>query len=116
MAYHLTTSVRIATSPDRVWEALTDFPPYAEWNPFIQPAAGSAVVGNQLDLTIAGTRFRPRVLVAVPGRELRWLGRLGIRGLFDGEHYFLLTANGDGSTTLGAGRALFGAAGTLIPQ
>lgn len=34
--------------------------------------------------------FRPRVLVAEPARELRWLGHLLIPGLFDGEHSFVI--------------------------
>jgi hypothetical protein len=32
--------------------------------------------------------FRPTVLVAEPRQELRWLGRLWLPGLFDGEHSF----------------------------
>jgi hypothetical protein len=32
--------------------------------------------------------FRPRILAAAPARELRWLGHLGVPGLFDGEHGF----------------------------
>ncbi len=36
--------------------------------------------------------FRPRVLWATNQQELRWLGHLGFPGLFDGEHYFQLTA------------------------
>ena len=35
-------------------------------------------------------RFKPRVLKAEPNRELRWLGHLGIPGLFDGEHIFTI--------------------------
>ncbi len=34
--------------------------------------------------------FRPTVLVAEPNRELRWLGRLWLPGLFDGEHSFVI--------------------------
>jgi hypothetical protein len=34
--------------------------------------------------------FRPQVLVADSGRELRWLGRLILPGIFDGEHSFRL--------------------------
>ncbi len=34
--------------------------------------------------------FRPRVLAVAPGRELRWLGHLGMPGLFDGEHVFAI--------------------------
>ena len=41
--------------------------------------------------------FHPRVLVAEPGQELRWLGRLGVPRLFDGEHYFRLIPEGDGT-------------------
>jgi hypothetical protein len=32
--------------------------------------------------------FKPTVLAAEPARELRWLGRLLVPGLFDGEHSF----------------------------
>ena len=35
-------------------------------------------------------RFAPTILSVRPDRELRWLGRFFVRGLFDGEHYFLL--------------------------
>lgn len=47
-----------------------------------------------------GTTLRPIVLVAIPGEELRWIGRLGSRGLFDGVHSFLLNTNPDGTTRL----------------
>ena len=33
-------------------------------------------------------RMRPTVLEAAPSEELRWVGHLGIPGLFDGEHRF----------------------------
>ena len=39
--------------------------------------------------------FKPIVLKYKPDKEFRWKGKLGIRGIFDGEHYFLLEeANG----------------------
>ena len=41
--------------------------------------------------------FKPRVLVAQPGRELRWLGRVLLPRLFDGEHYFLLEPEAGGT-------------------
>jgi hypothetical protein len=34
--------------------------------------------------------FRPTVLEAEPEQELRWLGRLLLPGIFDGEHSFRL--------------------------
>ena len=39
-------------------------------------------------------RFRPAVLAARRDEELRWLGSLGMPGLFDGEHAFLLVQVG----------------------
>ena len=36
-------------------------------------------------------RFRPKVKVVVPNREFRWLGRVGLPWIFDGEHIFELT-------------------------
>ena len=41
-------------------------------------------------------RMRPTVLVAEPGRELRWLGRLFVPRLFDGEHRFEIHDDGHG--------------------
>lgn len=34
--------------------------------------------------------FEPHLLVVKKDEELRWLGRLLIPGLFDGEHYFIV--------------------------
>jgi hypothetical protein len=38
------------------------------------------------------------VLAATPGEELRWLGKLGVRGIAAGEHFFVLATNDDGTT------------------
>lgn len=35
-----------------------------------------------------GMTFKPEVLEATPPRVLRWLGQLGMKGIFDGEHAF----------------------------
>jgi hypothetical protein len=89
------TAIDIHASAARVWSILTDFSAYSNWNPFITAAEGEARPGARLRITIAppGRRpmtFRPVVLVTVPKRELRWLGRLLLPGLFDGKHAFRL--------------------------
>jgi hypothetical protein len=83
----------IEGTPDEVWAVLTDFDRYHEWNPGFSSASGRAEVGQTLHLTFAkedgkGMKMHPTVLVADPGRELRWLGRLLMPGIFDGEHHF----------------------------
>ena len=55
-----------------------------------------------------GMVFKPAVLAAIPGEELRWLGKLGLGGIVDGEHFFILTRNADGSTHLTHGERYSG--------
>jgi hypothetical protein len=100
MATHLHTEVTIEAPAQRVWEVLTDFAAYPTWNPFIPRIAGSLEPGARLDVQLQppdgrGMRMRPILLAATPDRELRWLGHLGIPGLFDGEHRFRIEDLGD---------------------
>jgi hypothetical protein len=44
-------------------------------------------------------KMRPTVTVVDPGRELRWLGRLLVPGLFDGEHIFSIDEREPGRVT-----------------
>ena len=105
MAKQLHAEVEIEATPDRVWEVLTDFAAYRDWNPFIVQAAGRPVPGTRLELhmRLSGRRpttIRPEVLEADPARRLRWLGRLLLPGLFDGEHTFTIQPAGPGRTRL----------------
>lgn len=94
------TEIRINAPPEKVWEILVDFPRFPDWNPFIRRISGKPQAGARLTVEIhpPGGRamiFRPMVLIASPGKELRWLGRILMPGIFDGEHSFLLTPEGD---------------------
>jgi len=88
------TDVIINSSASEVWKVLTNFEEYPKWNPFIQQVTGTARPGKQLKVQMKsgdGTiTFSPTVLVVLPDRELRWLGRVFIPGLFDGEHSFVI--------------------------
>ncbi|KNB50841.1 SRPBCC domain-containing protein [Streptomyces caatingaensis] len=97
--------IDIGAPPARVWEVLTDFGHYGDWNPFVREASGSVTVGARLRLRThpAGRRprtVRPRVCAVVPGRELGWRGRLLVPGLLDREHRFVLTDLDGGGTRL----------------
>jgi hypothetical protein len=50
----------------------------------------------------------------MPGRELRWLDKLGAGGIVDGEHFFVLTPNADGTTRLTHGETFSGALVALV--
>ena len=96
------TAIDIAAPPQAVWDVLVDFAAYPDWNPFIRRLQGEARVGARLEVTVqppGGSRamtFKPTVLAAEPGRELRWLGRVLLPGLFDGEHGFRLERTAGG--------------------
>lgn len=42
--------------------------------------------------------FRPTVLTVEDNRKLRWIGRLLLPGIFDGEHHFELVPMANGSS------------------
>jgi hypothetical protein len=99
----LRTEIEILAPASRVWETLVDFSRYAEWNPFIPEISGDLRVGAELRVVIAPpggneTKFQPKLLVVEPARELRWRGKLLVKGLFDGEHFMQLVELAPGRT------------------
>jgi hypothetical protein len=99
------TDIEIDAPAERVWQVLTDFASFPQWNPFIRQATGEPKVGARLGVRIQppgskGMTFRPKVLRVEPNRERRWLGRLWIPGLFDGEPSFHLEPLGPTRTRL----------------
>ncbi|GAA6208008.1 SRPBCC domain-containing protein [Cognatishimia sp. WU-CL00825] len=109
----ISTQVEISAPVDAVWRTLTQGDAYPEWNPFVKHLSGDLVVGSHLDVLIQpeggkAMRFRPEVLAADQNSELRWVGKLGFRGVFDGEHYFLLEETPEGTTVLRHGETFRG--------
>lgn len=89
----LRTEIEINATPERVWNILTDTDKFPQWNPFIHRFKGKISEGETLEVFLGdsptkGMTFRPTVLEVAPNRTFRWLGRLFISGLFDGEHIF----------------------------
>jgi hypothetical protein len=94
------TETEIAASAERVWQVLTDFPAYSQWNPVISEIRGEMKVGSWLVVRVPAlggisTRFRARILRVEPPRELRWLGRFVLSSLFAGEHALIIEPLGD---------------------
>src|SRR6185437_17113402 len=104
LSRHIATEILIQAPPERVWSMLTDFAAYPDWNPFIESIEGRAEWGERLTVHIrAGGSahvFRPVVLQATAPTRLRWLGRVGFPGMFDGEHGFELKAESSASRLL----------------
>jgi hypothetical protein len=98
------TQITINTTPDKVWAVLTDFDNYPNWNPFVTSLTGDVRVGNKIAVRIeppgaSVNNFRPTVTAFELNKKLSWLGVFLFRGIFDGEHKFELSNNGNGTTT-----------------
>jgi hypothetical protein len=59
-----------------------------------------------------GITLHPKVLSAIPGQELKWLGHLLVPGIFDGERHFLIQENNVHRVTLVQEEAF---KGVLVP-
>lgn len=112
----ISTEIEINAPASAVWAELADTAAYGDWNPFVRRISGDLEVGNRLEVTVGAEGntpmdFTPEVLVADENAELRWVGRLGFQGIFDGEHYFILEETGQGTTILRHGETFTGLLG-----
>ncbi len=94
---------QIDAEPERVWQVLTGFEAFGSWNPFIVSIEGESSVGAKLKVRLQppggrGITLRPTVTTNTPRKAFGWLGRLGVRGVFDGAHRFELEALPEGGT------------------
>ena len=117
MSKTIERTIEIDASPERVWGVLTDFQAHPEWNPFIRNISGEVTVGGRLQVQIEppgrrSMRFKPTITSVVPQRELAWFGSLGVRGIFDGAHSFVLRDLGGTRTSLTQAETFRGA---LVP-
>lgn len=105
MVRSISSAIEIDAPPEAVWRELADTGSYGDWNPFVRRLDGELTAGARLEVEITppegrAMTFRPKVLAAKPGRELRWRGHLLVPGLFDGEHSFVIEPLGEGRSRL----------------
>ncbi len=98
----ISNEIVINSSAKRLWAVITDFEDFPRWNPLIRRATGEIKTGARLEVFIqpSGTKgmtFRPKVLKVDPNHELRWLGRLYLPWLFDGEHALIIESSSENS-------------------
>jgi hypothetical protein len=95
MAYEIRTEIEISAPPSRVWEVLTDFSHFPDWNPFILELKGSvcqdATIRYRFEFP-PGIRIwtTAEVLRFEQDRELRWAAHFLTPRMFNGEHYFVI--------------------------
>jgi hypothetical protein len=113
----ITTSIEIDAPAATVWAVLTDTAAYPQWNSFIRRWEGELGLGERQLVRIeptdaSGQTFRPRIVDLQPGRELTWLGRVGLPGVLDGRHRYAVESIGADRSRLVQAEVLSGA---LVP-
>ncbi|SEB80172.1 hypothetical protein SAMN04489761_1811 [Tenacibaculum sp. MAR_2009_124] len=104
MTKNITTQIIINTPPEKVWNTLVNTDSYSLWNPFIKKIEGVFKIGNTITVTIQKNKsskmvFKPIILNYVKNELLIWKGKLLFKGIFDGEHFFKLIDNNNGTCT-----------------
>lgn len=92
MEKEIYTEILIDASAEKVWQILTDFEKFPEWNPFVINVSGQAKRGETLKIKVKiperqMLNFKPSVLRAKQNAELRWVGTLPLKA-FRGEHFY----------------------------
>ncbi|WP_070138460.1 SRPBCC domain-containing protein [Crocinitomix algicola] len=99
MKLSIETKININAQPEQVWKVFSDFKSYPDWNPFISKLEGKVIVNQHIFVKLPGMNFKPKVERFDPLENLTWKGKLFIKGLFDGRHYFQLIPEANGTTT-----------------
>ena len=113
------TSIRIAAPPERVWQVLTDFAAYPEWNSVISRVRADLRMDGAMKFRIKieatpELRFAAKIVRFTPGRALAWRGGAPIvPALAWGQHYFEISPV-DGGSELVHGEDFGGLLGLIM--
>jgi len=93
--FTLSVETEIAAPAAAVWEILTDFDAFPQWNPYLVEIRGAAGTGAKLDLVLSlpgGRERRREALVhrCVEGQQLCWRRKFLFSFIFQAEHQFRL--------------------------
>ena len=112
------TNIVIDSTPEKVWNVLTNFEEYELWNPFMTKVVGNASLGSKIEVnikTISGKNrsYYPIITKFETNKELRWKGKSFLPGVFDGERVFVLKKSDDDKVSF-SHKAIFSGLGVKL--
>ena len=99
-SFEIKTEIIIHKSVKATWQVLMDWKNYPNWNPFILGISFHPKTANYLVVNIQGMKFEPKIIQNQPPFVFEWLGKLYVKGLFDGNHRFELLKISEQQTKL----------------
>jgi hypothetical protein len=113
MPYEIKTEIAIDATPARVWDVLTDFPHYPDWNSFVLQVNGSvyqnATIRYRFQMPRGIRIWTPAtVLKFEPESELRFSANFLTPSLFRGDHYFAIESAGNNGVVFHHGEIVSG--------
>ena len=96
------TTFPVAASAEKVWEVISDFVSWSEWNPSVPSIKGDLKVGSTCAVKLVMPR-RPSVKVKVtltdvdPGRRFAWHGNIAHDRFFAGDRSLDIEPQADGT-------------------
>jgi hypothetical protein len=114
--YH--TSITINASIGIVWQTLTDFSKYSEWNPLVGRLEGEIKEGAEISTYIIPLKktYQPKLIVFKKNSEIIWKGVQGASFFLAGKHYYKLESLAENTTKLLHGEYFTGILSIFIPQ
>ncbi len=99
----LQTEIRIAASIDQVWQVLTDFDHWKDWNPMVNSANGNAALDSKVSITMRGPngkdamKYQAAVLEVSPPKSFRWRATMMSGLIFTNDRVFELREENGGT-------------------
>jgi len=112
------THIIVDSTPEKIWDILTNFEEYGLWNPFMTKVEGDAKLGAKIRVqihTMGGKEriYHPIITRFEINKELRWKGKSFLPGIFDGERIFLIDKSADNKVTF-FHKELFSGLGVIL--
>jgi uncharacterized protein YndB with AHSA1/START domain len=103
MTFVIDATVDIDAPVELVWQVITDFPRYGEWNPFCVECRSSLVPGEPIDMLVKLVGSTPRrqrewVRTHTPGHELSYAMKPVPLGALHSQRSHTVTALGSDRT------------------
>jgi hypothetical protein len=112
------TKTSIRSTPERIWEVLTDAGSYTRWNTTVDRVDGCIAPGEKVTVHAKispGRAFPVKVSEFEPGKKMVWSSGMPL-GLFKGERTFTLSDQPDGSVEFSMREVFSGLMSPLIER